>query len=437
MKTLIYVIVVIVFHGYSFSQQLWYRLGVPLEAYQTLREDTSLTNLKNILLHREDNFLTLKYSYAVRILTEKYAEQEKEFLLLNLMTIEDTIKLNRSDLNFYIWYNVFQIDMITRGFLGDNQAIQGMRYLRDNPETISTYNLGAIMYLAEAGIYEDYQTVITLTNSSDETLRKNAICLLKYFIKNPTFTEEIKNIFIPAIQSKTNAEYDWFVNCCINGLASVDTTALTDALENGFNNSEGELRLWYFEEIRRYDKDRQPYLSKIALTSETNKDLIIRYLPEYYYVQTGRLSVNYANFDWINFISNYYSTLQNQKIKNIISYDLKIFKPINNSNLNILEQILNLINTIDSVYTYTWLGVLQFKDELQSILQSAKTNLQNGDSLACREDVKAFQDSVDFVYADSLNQDPRFVTLEGWKFLYWNAQYILDRLPKTDAYKEE
>ena len=71
MKTLIYVIVVIVFHGYSFSQQLWYRLGVPLEAYQTLREDTSLTNLKNILLHREDNFLTLKYSYAVRILTEK------------------------------------------------------------------------------------------------------------------------------------------------------------------------------------------------------------------------------------------------------------------------------------------------------------------------------------------------------------------------------
>lgn len=183
MKTLIFVIVLLLFHGNSFSQQLWNKLGVPLEAYHTLDGDTSLTNLKDIVLNREDNFLTLKYSYAVIILAEKYPEQEKDFLLQNLMTIQDTIKLDRNDLNFYIWYNVFQIDMITRGFLGDNQAIQGMRYLRDNPETLSTYNLGAIMYLAEAGIFEDYQKVISLTNSSDETLRKNAICLLKYFIK--------------------------------------------------------------------------------------------------------------------------------------------------------------------------------------------------------------------------------------------------------------
>ncbi len=36
---------------------------------------------------------------------------------------------------------------------------------------------------------------------------------------------------------------------------------------------------------------------------------------------------------------------------------------------------------------------------------------------------------MDYVFKDSLNTDPRFVTLEGWKFLYWNAQYILDRLP--------
>ena len=54
----------------------------------------------------------------------------------------------------------------------------------------------------------------------------------------------------------------------------------------------------------------------------------------------------------------------------------------------------------------------------------------NGDSLACAVKVKSFQDLVDFVYKDSLNTDARFVTLEGWNFLYWNAQYILDRLPE-------
>jgi hypothetical protein len=98
-----------------------------------------------------------------------------------------------------------------------------------------------------------------------------------------------------------------------------------------------------------------------------------------------------------------------------------------------IDNIENLISLSDTVYNYTWLGDLQFKDELQSILASTKINLQNGDSLACRTDVKSFQDRVDYVYKDSLNADPRFVTLEGWKFLYWNAQYILDRLPEPST----
>ncbi|MCO6448893.1 MAG: hypothetical protein J5I67_14765, partial [Ignavibacterium album] len=88
------------------------------------------------------------------------------------------------------------------------------------------------------------------------------------------------------------------------------------------------------------------------------------------------------------------------------------------------------IQLLDTIFNYNWLGDLNFSNELKNILTTAKTNLQNGDSLACRVQVKAFQDLVDNVYKDSLNTDQRFVTIEGWKFLYWNAQYILDRLPK-------
>jgi hypothetical protein len=92
-----------------------------------------------------------------------------------------------------------------------------------------------------------------------------------------------------------------------------------------------------------------------------------------------------------------------------------------------------LIDIIDSTINYSWLGDLTFSNELKNILTTAKTNLQNGDSLTCRVQVKTFQDLVDNVYKDSLNSDPRFVTIEGWKFLYWNAQYILDRLPEQQA----
>jgi hypothetical protein len=90
----------------------------------------------------------------------------------------------------------------------------------------------------------------------------------------------------------------------------------------------------------------------------------------------------------------------------------------------------------DTLLLYNWLADNTFASELKAKLNTAKTNLQAEDSLACRVQVKAFQDLVDNVYKDSLNTDARFVTIEGWKFLYWNAQYILDRLP-VDAYKKE
>ncbi len=134
------------------------------------------------------------------------------------------------------------------------------------------------------------------------------------------------------------------------------------------------------------------------------------------------------------FVTEYLQNEPNDTIKSVIQFEIDIFQPpLPDSTKSTNDLLNNLFNYVDSVSFYTWLGDLQFKSDLQSILQSAKTNLQSGDSLACRVQVKSFQDSVDNVYADSLNTDPRFVTLEGWKFLYWNAQYILDRLPEIPS----
>jgi hypothetical protein len=67
--------------------------------------------------------------------------------------------------------------------------------------------------------------------------------------------------------------------------------------------------------------------------------------------------------------------------------------------------------------------------DLEISLQRAHEMLDSGDSVDCARAIKAFQHNIDFVFIDSLNPDPRKVTIEGWKFLYYNAQYILDRLP--------
>ena len=130
-------------------------------------------------------------------------------------------------------------------------------------------------------------------------------------------------------------------------------------------------------------------------------------------------------------VKEWISIEQDETAKVLLNMSLEELQPHPPKTLISVLEFLDYTNSLcDTLLIYNWLSDQQFKDELQSILNTAKTNLQNGDSLACREDVKSFQDSVNFVYADSLNTEPRFVTIEGWKFLYWNAQYILDRLPE-------
>ena len=129
-------------------------------------------------------------------------------------------------------------------------------------------------------------------------------------------------------------------------------------------------------------------------------------------------------------LKNYRPPIQNEHRASGIATYLSTVTPKPPVTENTIENIDTSESFIDKLLAYNWLGDLIFSNELKNILTTAKTNLQNGDSLACRVQIKAFQDLVANVYKDSLNSDPRFVTIEGWKFLYWNAQYILDRLPE-------
>lgn len=132
-------------------------------------------------------------------------------------------------------------------------------------------------------------------------------------------------------------------------------------------------------------------------------------------------------------LTTYKPSIINQRVENAINRYVESRKYIEAKRIYLvsLSQYIDTVKTfINDLQSYQWLGDITFSDELKNILTAAKTDLQSGDSLACAVEVKAFQSLVDNVYKDSLNPDPRFVTLEGWKFLYWNAQYILDRLPQ-------
>jgi hypothetical protein len=177
--------------------------------------------------------------------------------------------------------------------------------------------------------------------------------------------------------------------------------------------------LYRYKDLNELYKDRLYLEDDRAVRLEIIKEILWQYPTP-------------SNYNFVRAYLN--NTETNDKVVSVGDLYLSVLKlPQPDSSKSIETLLMELNELIDTVYNYTWLADQQFKVELQNVLQSAKANLLAGDSLACREDVKSFQDSVDYVYADSLNQDPRFVTIEGWKFLYWNAQYILDRLPEIPS----
>jgi len=98
---------------------------------------------------------------------------------------------------------------------------------------------------------------------------------------------------------------------------------------------------------------------------------------------------------------------------------------------------LALASIIDSLTSRTprvanlgWLAGNNFTSELLSTLQLAHDAIVSGDQIDCARAIRTFQEKVDAVYRDSLNSDPRFVTIDGWKFLYHSARYMLARLPQ-------
>ncbi len=189
-----------------------------------------------------------------------------------------------------------------------------------------------------------------------------------------------------------------------------------------------------FNIIRKYtqygDFETVSNLLKYILVNDT--DTICKQIAYEKLLTEYRTPSNYVYIiSWLNDESSYSEFKRLNKVYEEYICPGTPFQP--DSTISIKEIIDTTSSYVSQSIMYYWLGDQTFSNELKNILTTAKTNLQNGDSLSCRVQVKTFQDLVDNVYKDSLNTDPRFVTIEGWKFLYWNAQYILDRLPEPPA----
>jgi hypothetical protein len=142
------------------------------------------------------------------------------------------------------------------------------------------------------------------------------------------------------------------------------------------------------------------------------------------------LLFRYGTISDYRFVQDYLPFEPHSTARSIMITGLEGFRPPQpKASVPLMEMFDTLHAQIIQTMEIAWLGENNFVNELGSHIQNAKTYLDGGDSLSSASQIELFQQKVDAEYRDSLDGDNRFVTVEGWKFLFYNAQYILDRLP--------
>ncbi len=386
-----------------FSVQIMFPQSITQE-----EKDSIISNLDNARWAvRSEAILTIlqkNIPEALPVLESKIFQQEKDIALFYLFALD---KYNSPDI-----INIA------------NKFIDSVANLRNYLLAEDVYELKAqaVRILFDRGDYSRTPFLFEYIEA-----KKPGIAVIPYDL----LPEVIENVPQYADQAKAELrriilelDDDYYSNISLIRLAKISGDELIqDLLYVMENSNNSTLKNIAYDELEKRNYPGFEELTKQQFVSDYTRaeSMLIKLLTKYNSPPIYKFILdNYKNVLDQN-DAEFYTASFNSIRKNVPLYPPKFN--------TLFEQFDYFNNLCDTLVIYTWLGDLQFKDELQAILQSAKTNLLAGDSLACRVEVKSFQDSVDYVYADSLNTDPRFVTIEGWKFLYWNAQYILDRLP--------
>lgn len=193
----------------------------------------------------------------------------------------------------------------------------------------------------------------------------------------------------------------------------------------------------------RVDPDAAVRARARELLGELGSPLYVTALKEAARDETKHRSINYDLLIRTRQVSNYKYVLDilNQNIDPESNRNIRIFLenpyafyPSETTPTALLLD--SLVVSVSQILNYGWLADANFVNELDNGLDNAKKHLANKDSVNAYKEVQIFQEKVNTEYERTVDnqkkgrpRDKRFVTVEGWKFLYYNAQYIMDRLP--------
>ena len=412
------------------AQRLW-QISTVYTDYVYVGGDTSISRLRELVLNHSNELVDLlARNAAIDILACK-GEEHRDFLLEQLhmsapLDVAGTPLAASSPWRDYLNYQR------VRGFYGDAGALKGMDSIaRLAPDF--WLKLSAISYLSEAKYFtREYFDILKKEYRNKANLRTVEFALADYG-SDPRYRTEAGDL----MEERARDSTAFGTSGTVRLLAQFDKPRAVALLEEGFQFTEGTGLLEFFLQLRSMDPQGQARRSVWAIQRDPDETRKSMYFPSYgqYPAVTGdtvRFTPDacYLTPGFVKFTKDWLQHDTPSLVRWVKQSFLDVFIPLPAPPGSPIQQMLDSLVTVKhQVADFGWLADADFVSLLDNDLKAARRSLKTNDSLACARAIKSFQRKIDIVYQDSLHPDPRRVTIEGWKFLHYNAQYILDRLP--------
>lgn len=414
------------FVGISFSQSLW-TIQIPPMAWGKVQGDTSVAHLRSVMLNacyyatNLDSVMSGGWYDAAVLLAYYHGATEKEFILDHMQPVVYAYPAGFLGEAFFFQYQY------VRGFLGDSGAIGGMDTVVQLPRFSAHHRSWALQLLAQVGRYDHYDSLLSLY-SRGGVERKWALPALGLYGRDSRYANTIRTTLEQLIRD--SSDYVSYKSAA-DAMATFDQPYAASVLDQLFRSTTAETRKWYWIALQSIDPDGQP--ERVCWVVPLEGDEITRneYLPIPGCANSGYCSKRYYEPFFIKFLVDRDSVEPSGIGRYDIRQFLDAFKPLHwPDSVALVTELDSLLKTKQQVVSYGWVSDRNFISSLDSNLTSGAVYLVARDSNNCARQIKLFQQKVDDAYHDTLHTDPkRTITKEAWKYLHYNAQYILDRLP--------
>ncbi len=245
--------------------------------------------------------------------------------------------------------------------------------------------------------------------------------VLPKLLNKSEFENEVKEKLILIAQGSNDPYYR---NLCIDALAKKYGTSMIPLLLNRINNDTTSYVRWNaYTKLNGMNYSLMHNLTKDYLIIETGAVYKLRLVDS--------LLSKYGTPDDYMLVDSLGQVEPNPLLNEyMILFAGYIKPPLLPLTIPIEMQIDSLIDITYQIYYGNWIGKYEFVQNINIILSSAKNFISDGDSTACYNNIKSYQDSLNSLEEDSLNNNVNFITRQGFNILNSNAQYILDRLPE-------